>query len=131
MFCSLTSPELLGPDADGSCGQRMSTHYSYSDTTAPTLTFLFYALAKYPEHQDMIFRETVGVDPFSSTAVASCEHLNAVIQETLRLWPAAATTVVRQAPPGGVYVGDTFVPGNTNLVAPRWTIFRRTLFLLT
>lgn len=73
----------------------------------------------------MIHAEVAGVDPFDISAVAACEHLNAVINETLRLWPVAATTVVRQSPPEGFHVGNTFIPGNCNLVAPRWTISKR------
>lgn len=61
-----------------------------SDTTIRTLTFLLYAIAKHPEHQK-IYEELQGVDPYDTAVIAKLPHLNAVLNESMRIFPAAAT----------------------------------------
>ncbi len=97
----------------------------FSDTTAPSLTFLSYFLAKYPEHADKLHAELDGIDPLDLNAISALPHLRGIINEAMRLYPVASTTVSRETPPQGVMIGDTFVPGHTKVVAPRWVIFRR------
>ena len=52
-------------------------------------------------------------------------HLNGVINETLRLHPGVPTGGLRETPPGGAVICGRFVPGNTVICAPRYTIGRR------
>lgn len=86
---------------------------------------LFYALAKYPHHQDLILAELAALDnTYDIPALEKLPHLNACITETLRLWPAAATTVIRMTPPEGLNVGGVQIPGGVHVTAPRWTNFR-------
>jgi cytochrome P450 len=68
-----------------------------------------------------------GVDPLDLTAVSAMPHLNAIISESMRLYPVIPTIVSRTTPPQGVMIGNTFIPGDVKLVAPRWTIFKRQL----
>ncbi|KAL8752225.1 MAG: hypothetical protein Q9184_005800 [Pyrenodesmia sp. 2 TL-2023] len=96
-----------------------------SDTTAPTLTFLFYLIARNPEDANKIYTELADVDPMDLNVVSTLPHLNGTINEAMRLYSVTPTTVSRQTPPQGVMLGDTWIPGNTKVVSPRWVIFRR------
>jgi len=95
-----------------------------SDTTAPTLTTIFYFLAKNPRDADIIFEELSQIDVQDSQAVASLPHLNGAINEAMRLLPAVLTFVTRMTPPEGMDVDGTFIPGNVKLAAPRYSIGR-------
>ncbi|TPX18354.1 uncharacterized protein E0L32_011729 [Thyridium curvatum] len=101
-----------------------------SDTTAATLSCLFYELAAHPECVKQLQTE---VDPLFSgqegqendmRALAQLEHLNAVINEALRLHPPVPSGVQRMTGPEGLQIGDTFVPGNTIVQIPSYTMFR-------
>ncbi|KAL8955278.1 MAG: hypothetical protein Q9193_006812 [Seirophora villosa] len=96
-----------------------------SDTTAPTLTFLLYVVARNPDAADKISAELADIDPMDLSTVSTLPHLNGVINEAMRLYSVTPTTVSRQTPPQGVMLGDTWIPGNTKVLSPRWVIFRR------
>lgn len=96
-----------------------------SDTTAPSLTFICYCLAKYPEHAEKLHAELARVDPLDLNAVSALPHLNGFIFEVMRMYAVAPTVVTRQTPSQGIMIGDTFIPGDTKVLAPRWVIFRR------
>lgn len=55
-------------------------------------------------------------------------HLNGVVNEILRLHPAVPTGGLRETPPGGAVVCGRYVPGNTVICAPRYTLGRRKCF---
>lgn len=86
--------------------------------------FTFYELARNPEHQEQILEELRDVDIHNSKELRTCTHMNAVIKEVLRLYPGLPTGGLRQAPSQGITVGETYIPGNTTLVAPRYSIAR-------
>ncbi|KAJ5171192.1 uncharacterized protein N7500_003975 [Penicillium coprophilum] len=95
-----------------------------SDTTAPSLTLLFYLLARYPIHTEKIYKEIQGFDIENPAALATLPHLNGSINEAMRLLPAVLTFSSRVTPPEGLMVDGTFIPGNTKICAPRYTIGR-------
>ncbi|KAK4868972.1 hypothetical protein LT330_006581 [Penicillium expansum] len=95
-----------------------------SDTTAPSLTLLFYFLARYPMHADKIYEEIHRVDRENPTALATLPHLTGTINEAMRLLPAVLTFSSRVTPPEGLMIDGTFIPGNTKICAPRYTIGR-------
>jgi uncharacterized protein YwlG (UPF0340 family) len=76
---------------------------------------------------EKMYAELTGVDPLDLNAVSALPHLNATIYESMRLYSVAPTIVTRITPPQGVLIGDTFIPGNVKVLAPRWTIFKRKL----
>lgn len=78
---------------------------------------------------EKIHAELTGVDPLDLTAVSAMPHLNAIISESMRLYPVIPTIVSRTTPPQGVMIGDTYIPGDVKVVAPRWTIFKRQLLV--
>ncbi|KAJ5502594.1 hypothetical protein N7463_005468 [Penicillium fimorum] len=96
-----------------------------SDTTAPSLTLIFYFLARCAIHTEKIYEEIRGVDRENPAALATLSHLNGTINEAMRLHPAVLTFSSRVTPPEGLMIDGTFIPGNTKICAPRYTIGRR------
>lgn len=95
-----------------------------SDTVAPTLVFLFYELALHPEKAEKLYQEVKGLDVYDPKVLQRLPYLNAVIKETLRLHPAVPTGGYRDTPSQGMTIGETFIPGNTTIVAPRYVLGR-------
>ncbi len=88
-----------------------------SDTTSTTLTYLFWTLAKYPEWQVRLRTElaTVSKNSWSDGIptykdVIELPLLEAVINEALRLYPAAPSSMMRETPTGGKVLNNVFVP---------------------
>ncbi|KAJ5194317.1 hypothetical protein N7491_001654 [Penicillium cf. griseofulvum] len=95
-----------------------------SDTTAPSLTILFYFLARYPIHTEKIYEEIREIDRESPATLATLPHLTGNINEAMRLLPAVLTFSSRVTPPEGLTIDGMFIPGNTKICAPRYTIGR-------
>ncbi|KAH7077315.1 cytochrome P450 monooxygenase-like protein [Paraphoma chrysanthemicola] len=99
-----------------------------SDTTSSTLTYAAYELATNPEIVKALREElsTLGktMSSISLKDLQSCDYLNAVISETLRLHPPVPSGVMRKTPPEGITVGTTFIPGNTTVVSPTYVVSR-------
>ncbi|CAI6336558.1 unnamed protein product [Periconia digitata] len=96
-----------------------------SDTVASTMTNLFYRLAACPEHADKIREEVASLPSVDdSRGLKGLEHMNGVINETLRLHPAVPTGGNRDTPPEGMSIAGTWIPGNITVVTPRYTIGR-------
>lgn len=90
-----------------------------SDTTAATLVYMFYWLAKMPELVKKIRKETEscreeGAHGFSDRKLVEAETLNGAIYEALRLNPPVPSGIFRKTPKEGVYIGekvsDSFFP---------------------
>jgi tryprostatin B 6-hydroxylase len=97
-----------------------------SDTTASTLVFLFCHLAQDPTQVDKIRRELVKSDSgFDGKTLQSLPHLNGFINETLRLHPPVPSAGLRITPPEGLTVVDRYIPGNTTVVVPVYSLHRR------
>lgn len=95
---------------------------SLSDTTAATLTYLFYHLAREPAQVEKLRAELGPLIPdftnFTQQAIQDAPHLNGAINETLRMYPPVPSGLLRDTPPEGLYIEDTFVPGNTTVSVP-------------
>jgi cytochrome P450 len=59
-----------------------------------------------------------GYADWSYEKVKSVTYVDDFISETLRLRPALLTGGARESPAKGIQVGETYIPGNTNLVIP-------------
>ena len=79
----------------------------------------------YPQHAEKIFAEVADIDTHDPQALHELTHLDAVIDETLRLYPVLPTAVTRETPPESMVIGGRLIPGNTTIVVPRYTIGRR------
>ena len=100
-----------------------------SDTVASTMIYLFYRLALERRHVVIIREEIDKVDSiFDPQALKGLDHLNGAINEVLRLHPSVPTGGYRESPPQGVEIAGRFIPGNTTIVSPRYTMGRRMCF---
>jgi cytochrome P450 len=59
-----------------------------------------------------------GYSEWSYSKVKEVSYVDDFIKETLRLKPALLTGGARETPAKGLQIGDTFIPGNTNVVIP-------------
>ena len=105
---------------------------TYSDTTSTTLTFLFYELARNPHHISILRKEMESCTPDDGSPAKGQDlqhlpHLNAVINETLRLHPPVPTTLQRLTPPEGIEINGTKIPGNTVIWCPQYATCRSKL----
>jgi len=99
-----------------------------SDTTAATLSHLFYHLAKHPDVMDKLREE---VKPLmeadgnvNHVKIQDAQYLNGCINEALRLNPPVPCGVFRKTPEEGVYIGETFIEGNTVIQMPGYVMAR-------
>jgi len=99
-----------------------------SDTTASTLTHIFYHLAREPEQVEHLRREIAPQIDSSGVIVPvklqHLDHLNGIINETLRLHPPVPTAIPRLTPPQGIQIGDVHIPGDITVWCPPYTIGR-------
>lgn len=99
-----------------------------SDTTAASLTCLFYELARHPEVVAKIQQEIDAYhaerDDADHLGLSKLKYLQACIDESLRLYPPVPSGVQRMSPPSGQQIGDVFIPGNTIVQVPSYTLNR-------
>ncbi|KXT05712.1 hypothetical protein AC578_5568 [Pseudocercospora eumusae] len=97
-----------------------------SDTTAAALTWLFYYLAQSPDEVQKLRNElrACAVGEWSDKDIRHCEHLNASINEALRLALIGPTGIYRTSPPEGMQVGEVFLPGNVEYNISQYIIGR-------
>ena len=98
------------------------------DTTSTTLTYLFWQLARNPEWQDRLRAElpksqwTEQLPSYND--VTDLTVLDAVINEALRLHPAAPASLQRVVPPGGRTLNGVFVQEKTVVSMQCYTTHR-------
>jgi cytochrome P450 len=92
-----------------------------SETTSTALTFIFMQLAMHPNYLRSIRKEYR-----DSQSTYSCERpsplLEAVIMESMRLWPSIFFAPQRVAPPEGMTINGHYIPGNTIVSMPPFAI---------
>ncbi|CAN3363811.1 cytochrome P450 52A12 [Diutina catenulata] len=100
------------------------------DTTASTLSFLFFELARHPEVVERLRAEIAGLDELSFDRLKRAKYLQAVVSETLRLYPivfenARFNRVATTLPRGG---GDgsqpAYVPKGSNVTYSAYLMHR-------
>ncbi|KAJ3522636.1 hypothetical protein NM208_g12776 [Fusarium decemcellulare] len=99
-----------------------------SDTTAATLTCLFFELCQHPDVCSQLQTE---IDEYikehgkaDHASLYQLKFLQACVDETLRLHPVVPSGLQRVTPPEGLQIDDTFIPGNTIVKAPSYTMYR-------
>lgn len=56
--------------------------------------------------------------------ISHIDHLNGVIYEALRLHPPVPGIIQRKTPPEGIWIDETFIPGNMTVWCPQYVIGR-------
>ncbi|KAI1383021.1 cytochrome P450 monooxygenase-like protein [Hypoxylon trugodes] len=105
-------------------GTAVTAVVAGSDTTRAALVGVCWFLAKYPDHANKILAEIANVDVDNADILATLPHLNAFVNETLRLLPPAMTGTARQTGPNGLLFNDVLIPPHTKVTAPRYVIMR-------
>ena len=103
-----------------------------ADTTAITLTAIFYYLLKNPRTLKKLEEEVLAAantgaisSPCVSwTSAQKLPYLDAVIKEALRIHPAVGLILERIVPPAGMTVYGIHIPGGTVIGANPWVIHR-------
>ncbi|KAM7185435.1 cytochrome P450 [Naviculisporaceae sp. PSN 640] len=100
-----------------------------SDTTAATLTGAFRCLAEHPHHIDLLRAEIdslprTDLGDYHQLDLIDLPHLNGVINEALRLYPAVPSALQRLTPPEGLVIDGTFIPGNVTVYCPQYVLGR-------
>ncbi|RDW61326.1 cytochrome P450-14 [Coleophoma crateriformis] len=123
-----SSNDPIHKDPDWLHGDARLVVVAGSDTTASTLTYICYYLARSPEIVASIRNELKPIyqaeSPTESKDIQDAKYLNGVINEALRLHPPVPSGLLRQTPPGGITIGSTFIPGDVTISAPTWTMGR-------
>ena len=92
--------------------EAMTLMLAGHDTTAAALDWLFWLLAKHPDAADrcrLEIQQTCGDRPVEFSDLPKLTWLNAVIRESLRLYPPAIGVFLRKATQD-VRIGDVDVP---------------------
>ncbi|KIX06969.1 uncharacterized protein Z518_04945 [Rhinocladiella mackenziei CBS 650.93] len=89
--------------------------FAGTDTTSTTLTFLFWELSRHQTWQKRLREELMTHTGNSPTfqEVQDLPVLEAVINEALRLHPAAPASLPRETPAGGRELNGYFIPEQT------------------
>jgi cytochrome P450 len=99
-----------------------------SETVATQLSGLTYYLCSNPAVLARLnseirstFKEEKEITMVSTNSLT---YLNAVLSETLRIYPASVGILARVTPPEGCVIANRFVPGNTSVSIARWSASR-------
>ena len=117
-------------------GSTTSMVFAGSETTAISLSAIFYYLLKHPEKYRKLMAEldNAGKDgtiaPRENLGVSWAEsqklpYLDACIQEAFRLHPAAGLCLERVVPPRGIEICGAHIPGGTIVGCNAWVLHRR------
>ena len=96
-----------------------------SDPTAIALTFLIWCVLERPALQKELEAEVAAIEGGVTDVV--CEGLpilNAVIDESLRLYGAAPGCMPRSVPKGGATLGGYFIPDDAVVATQNWSLQR-------
>jgi cytochrome P450 len=95
-----------------------------SDSVAAALTHTFFHLAWDPVLVKQLQAEIDALPDISHDNLMTVALLDAIINETMRLHPPVPSGTQRVTPPEGLWIGDKFIPGNTIVQVPSYTVFR-------
>jgi cytochrome P450 len=121
--------------AEGEIGEKLSIEdvlleasdliIAGTDTTAVTLTYLVWAVLSQPHLQKDLEEEVAKVaEDYGDPDLEELPLLNAVVEETLRLYGAAPAGLPRSVPSGGVTIVDQVIPAGTTVTTQAYTYHR-------
>ncbi|RYP63404.1 hypothetical protein DL771_009302 [Monosporascus sp. 5C6A] len=96
-----------------------------SDTTAATLTYLTWSVCRDPNIKRQLVDELKTLsDDFTDGDLKGLPYLNQVIEEALRLWPAAPSGLPRVVPEGGAMFGKHWLPSGAVVLTQAYSLHR-------
>lgn len=96
-----------------------------SDTTAISQTFLTWAVLSQPALQKALEEEVNAVEgPLDDVTLEKLPVLNAVIEESLRLYGAVPGSLPRVVPKGGATLGGYYIPEGVTVGTQCWSMHR-------
>lgn len=99
-----------------------------SDPSTSTLIGAFCELGRNPDQAEKVFQEVSLVDDINDIQqLRKLHHLGAVINETMRLYPALLSGGSRKTSSKGLTIAGQFIPPFTTTISPRYTIGRSKL----
>ncbi|KAF1944094.1 cytochrome P450 [Clathrospora elynae] len=105
--------------------EAMGVIIAGTDTTGVTLTYLTWAVLQRPQLQAALEAETAGLqEGFTENDLMNLPLLNAVIEETLRLYGAAPSSLPRVVPQGGTKFGGHYIPQDVIVDTQAYTFHR-------
>jgi len=105
--------------------EAMNVIIAGTDTTGVTLTYLTWAVLQRPQLQAALEAEVASLQPdFKERDLVDLPLFNAVIQETLRLYGAAPSSLPRVVPRGGGKLGGHYIPQGTTVSTQAYTFHR-------
>ncbi|KAH7392006.1 pisatin demethylase [Phaeosphaeria sp. MPI-PUGE-AT-0046c] len=110
--------------------------FAGSETTAISLSAVFYFLVKHPHAYAKLMHEldhavaTGAIEDRADRTISWPEaqnlpYLDAVVQESFRLHPAPGLILERVVPPQGMQILSEFIPGGTIVGCNAWVVHRR------
>ncbi|KZL64277.1 cytochrome p450 [Colletotrichum incanum] len=107
------------------CVEAAAFMVAGTDTTSNTLTYVIWAVLSRPDLQRSLEQELAEIEePLTDMSLETLPILNAIIEETLRLYGAAPTPLPRTVPKEGAELGGHFVPGGALVATQAWTLHR-------
>lgn len=102
--------------------EAMNIIIAGTDTTGVTLTYLTWAVLQRPDLQAALEAEVAELkDNFKENDLIELPLLNAVIEETLRLYGAAPSSLPRVVPKGGTNFSGHYIPQGVTVDTQAYT----------
>lgn len=96
-----------------------------TDTVANTLAYLVWAVCGDDAVKRRLVRELQALPAaFDDGHLKKLPYLRCVVEETLRLYPAAPTGLLREVPAEGALISGCWLPGGTTVSAQAWSLHR-------
>lgn len=104
----------------------MSLMIAGSETSASVLTSAHYFVLSHPQVYARLKSEVRArferEEDINSIAVNDCKYMIAVLQETMRIWPAIPSSLPRAS--HGCFIDGNWVPGGTKVGVHQWSAYR-------
>ncbi|KAK7709236.1 hypothetical protein SLS57_008771 [Botryosphaeria dothidea] len=96
-----------------------------SESSAITLTYILWLLIRHPAMQRKLREELKTLQPgYTISDLSALPYLDAVVKETLRVYPPAPAPMPRVVPPEGLTLKNVTLPPKTIISAQPYSIHR-------
>lgn len=93
----------------------------HSDPSTSVLIGALCELSRHPDQAEKTFQEVAQVDDVNDIqALRKLSLLNAVVYETMRLYPALLAWGNRKTTANGITVAGKYIPPHTTIINPRY-----------